>query len=78
LQGIKARLPHLLRHIDALEAERNTLKQAWREKHQAANMATLRIAYLERMLELAEENNLHQRQRIIDLSTVPPPVWRSH
>jgi hypothetical protein len=41
-------------------------------------MATLRIAYLERMLELAEENNLHQRQRIIDLSTVPPPVWRSH
>jgi hypothetical protein len=76
--AIVARLNFLLKSVDALEEERDILKQRWREKHQAANMANLRIAYLERMLEIAEANNDAMRQRITELCTVAPPVWRSH
>lgn len=76
IPGIGARLRFLLNHLDALEAERTTLKQSWKAKHQQANMLTLRVAYLERMLELANEHNLIYRERMTRMSVAPPPVWR--
>jgi ABC-type uncharacterized transport system ATPase subunit len=77
-QPIVARLNFLLKAVDILEEERDILKQRWREKHQALNMATLRIAYLERMLEIARDQNERDRDKIMELSIVQPPVWRGH